>query len=169
MLCQNESCQKKFVPKVSHQKFCSSSCTNVAHVRRWRKKNSKRCLCGKSILPESIQCSSCVAQARSWVSRNTTLSEYHNKSSLMNKHPSWKNAHIRSLARSWNRDIINLPCQHCGYSKHVELAHIKPISTFLKTATIGEINDPSNILVLCRNCHWEFDNKILLIDQISAR
>ena len=97
------------------------------------------------------------------------LSEYHNNASLKGKHPSWKNAHIRSLARYWNKELAQFPCQHCGYSKHVEFAHIKGIATFPETTTIGEVNDPSNILILCRNCHWEFDHKILLANDIQPR
>jgi HNH endonuclease len=46
----------------------------------------------------------------------------------------------------------------CGYSKHVEICHIKEVKSFPDDAKIKEINDPSNLLYLCPNCHWEFDN-----------
>ena len=55
-------------------------------------------------------------------------------------------------------------CQFCGYSKRVEVCHIKPISSFDKDTPIDTINDMSNLLILCPNCHWELDNKYRDID-----
>ncbi|NDG25698.1 MAG: HNH endonuclease [Proteobacteria bacterium] len=46
----------------------------------------------------------------------------------------------------------------CIYDKHFEVAHIKPISEFSKDTLITIVNDPSNLIPLCPNCHWEFDN-----------
>lgn len=57
----------------------------------------------------------------------------------------------------------------CNYSLHVELAHIKTVSDFAVTSTLGEVNDPSNLLVLCRNCHWEYDHGYLKIENIPNR
>jgi predicted nucleic-acid-binding Zn-ribbon protein len=85
-----------------------------------------------------------------------------NKESVKGKHPSWINSHIRQFNRSWNRLKTKLPCNNCGYTKHVELAHIKAVSSFDKTTTLGEINSPDNVIQLCPNCHWEFDNSIAL-------
>ena len=45
--------------------------------------------------------------------------------------------------------------------KHVELCHIKPIHSFSETSTLGEINSENNVVQLCPNCHWEFDNGFL--------
>ena len=49
-------------------------------------------------------------------------------------------------------------CEQCGYDKHVEVCHIKPIQSFPSQTAIDIINDISNLIVLCPNCHWEFDN-----------
>ena len=54
-------------------------------------------------------------------------------------------------------------CANCGYDKHVETCHIKSISSFDSTTTIGEINDLSNLIYLCPNCHWELDKGILKV------
>jgi 5-methylcytosine-specific restriction endonuclease McrA len=81
--------------------------------------------------------------------------------SLAGKHPSWLNSNIRNLNRTWNKELTKLPCPVCGYAIHVELCHKIPISKFPKTATLGEVNHPSNIIQLCRNHHWEFDHGIL--------
>ena len=87
-----------------------------------------------------------------------TIGEYRDRPSVRDKHPSWSNTHIRSFARSWFRYKTKLPCAHCGYDKHVELAHIKDIASFPDDALLSEVNSEDNIIQLCPNCHWEFDN-----------
>ena len=52
----------------------------------------------------------------------------------------------------------NYECCICGYNKHIEVAHIKPVSDFSNDDTVGEINNIGNIVPLCPNHHWEFDN-----------
>jgi len=76
---------------------------------------------------------------------------------------------IRQLNRQWNKELTNGACQHCGYNKHVELAHLKPISSFDKHSLLKEVNHPDNILVLCRNCHWEYDAGLLDLVDIGLR
>jgi hypothetical protein len=89
------------------------------------------------------------------------LKDFFNSSSIKGKHPSWKSAHIRELnRRRWDFDKFG-SCVVCGYDKHIELAHIKAISSFDENATIGEVNSIMNVLPLCRNHHWEFDNNSL--------
>jgi predicted HNH restriction endonuclease len=52
-------------------------------------------------------------------------------------------------------------CEVCGYDKHIEIAHKKAVSEFDDSATITEINNINNLIALCPNCHWEFDNGLL--------
>lgn len=71
-------------------------------------------------------------------------------------------AKIRYHAREmYSKELIK--CEICGYDKHVEICHIKAIKNFNENCTIKEINDRNNIIGLCPNCHWEFDNGILKI------
>ncbi len=49
-------------------------------------------------------------------------------------------------------------CQKCGYDKHIEVAHVRPVSDFSGDSLLVDINDISNLVGLCPNCHWEFDN-----------
>jgi 5-methylcytosine-specific restriction endonuclease McrA len=71
-------------------------------------------------------------------------------------------AKIRYHAREmYSKDLIK--CERCGYDKHVEICHIKAIKQFSEESTIKEINDRSNIIGLCPNCHWEFDHGLLKI------
>ena len=54
-------------------------------------------------------------------------------------------------------------CSICGYDTHIEIAHIKAVSNFDSSATIAEINLIDNLIALCPNHHWEYDNGILKI------
>ena len=54
-------------------------------------------------------------------------------------------------------------CAICGYDKHYEIAHIKPVSDFEDDALITEINSIDNLIALCPNHHWEVDNGLLNI------
>ena len=83
------------------------------------------------------------------------------------------------LNRRWNQHLVQPQttekgtlaprCQSCSYDKHVELAHLKSVSSFPSTATLKEINSPDNVLVLCPNCHYEFDNGLLPLEDIRLR
>lgn len=76
---------------------------------------------------------------------------------------------IRSLNRQWNSDLTGGKCQSCHYDKHVELAHLKAVTLFDKKSLLKEVNDKDNILVLCPNCHWEYDAGLLSIVDIAIR
>lgn len=52
-------------------------------------------------------------------------------------------------------------CAICGYNKHIEVAHIKAVSDFSDDCSIAEINSIYNLIALCPNHHWEYDNGIL--------
>jgi len=90
--------------------------------------------------------------------RDKTLGEYRTKLSVAGKHPSWINAHVRSFARSWLKHLALECCRKCGYDKHVELAHIRAVSDFQDHELLRDVNSEDNVIPLCPNCHWEFDN-----------
>ena len=60
-------------------------------------------------------------------------------------------------------------CYNCGYDKHVETCHIKNISKFPLDTKISIVNHPDNLILLCPNCHWEFDNGKTLNIKINGR
>ncbi len=169
MNCMN--CNKPTI----NPKFCNRSCSATWINKHYpkRKKKIRRCLKCKSNYTYgdiiSKYCIDCCNYTPTKVAQRMTLKELHNKTSVKGKHPSWINAHVRINNKSWNRSLTNLSCQNCEYSLHVELCHIKSITSFPDSATLGEINDPNNILVLCRNCHWEFDNEYLKLESIPKR
>ncbi len=177
-------CKCNFIRKFlevneSGRYFCSRKCSaTVTGVGREtnpaKNRTCKRCGAAyktKYGHTSKLLCVSCADtfKGRSDLYKSMSVIEYQALDSVKGKHPSWRNAHIRSFARSWSKDICQHPCQKCGYSKHVELAHIAPVSSFSENATMGEINDPSNLLALCRNCHWEFDKGLLLLADIPDR
>ena len=54
-------------------------------------------------------------------------------------------------------------CKKCGYDKHVECCHIRPVADFPDTVLVAEINHKDNLVYLCPNCHWELDNGLIKI------
>lgn len=159
--------------------FCNRSCAathnNKGVVRNPRKiRTCTRCPNTFTVSDtpgtRTILCSDCKEQyILSMEHKNKTIGEYRNMLSVKGKHVSWAHAHIRSFNRSWNKILTKLPCQNCLYCKHIELAHIKPITSYEDHITLSEVNDPENILALCPNCHWEFDNGYLKLEDIPKR
>jgi len=59
-------------------------------------------------------------------------------------------------------------CAICGYTNHYEICHIKSVSSFPPDALIvKEINNINNLIALCPNHHWEFDNDILKLTVLN--
>lgn len=86
------------------------------------------------------------------------------KGELFENRKNWQSARssIQKIARSiYFENTVSPKCEICGYTHHVEVAHIKPVSEFTETATIREINSIDNLIGLCPNHHWEYDNGIL--------
>lgn len=52
-------------------------------------------------------------------------------------------------------------CKICGYNKHIQIAHIKAVKFFDDDVLITTINHIDNLIALCPNHHWEFDNNML--------
>lgn len=151
-------------------KFCNKSCANSYNnrVKPKRKMKIRKCRdCGSDYTHKdrrSIYCNDCFDMKHSLKAlKAKTLKEIQNKSSVKGRHRSWINSEVRNFNRTWNKSLSKLPCANCGYSLHVELCHVKAITDFPETASLGEINDPSNVIQLCRNCHWEFDNGHLVL------
>ena len=155
MNCLN--CNKE----TNNPKFCSKSCSAIYTNKAYPKRKTKRtCIvCGDSVQTyRDSRCQVCKEEHKLNHYRNKTVGEYREKLSVKGKHPSWCHSHVRAFARSWLKHLTQQPCRHCGYDKHVELAHIKDVASFPDDALLGEINAEGNVIPLCPNCHWEFDN-----------
>lgn len=142
-------------------KFCSRSCAaTINNQLSPKRKINKLCLyCTEQVKDyRSNKCLYHHTQYGNTLLADKSLEEVQSRLSTRNKHRSWINAAIRNHNRVHNKGLLKLPCAKCGYSKHVELAHIKGISEFLPSTLVKEINSPTNVIQLCPNCHWEFDN-----------
>jgi len=150
-------------------KFCSKSCSAIYTNKLFPKRKTKRkCIvCGENVI--SYKHSRCKIHQKEYLEtkydfiEDLTLEHYWNKKSLLLLPKSSKNSHIRLLARSHFKQLTDLPCHNCGYDKHVEICHIKPIRDFLPTDKVGDVNNLNNLIQLCPNCHWEFDNNLLTL------
>jgi hypothetical protein len=69
---------------------------------------------------------------------------------------------IRENAKIIARDLPR-KCCICSYDKHVEVCHRKAISKFPLNTPVKVINHITNLALLCRNHHWEFDNNLIVI------
>ena len=116
------------------------------------------CQCGKQKRSVSKLCNECRRMER------TELSNYENLTmgdKTYNHLKCAKYSYIRYYARKIGKELGFNCCKKCGYNKHFEICHIKPIHTFDKNTLLTVINEPSNLTALCPNCHWEFDNGLL--------
>lgn len=157
--CQR--CQSDFQPTKPDQRYCNHRCRKRQAAADWRArgKQARQCpSCSNPLRGCEKACKNCL-----------TLHDVRSRLSVKGKHPSWFNSHVRLYNRSWNKELLSLPCQVCGYKKHIELAHIKAVSTFPVETAIATVNNPDNILVLCPNHHWEFDNELIDLVDILPR
>lgn len=147
-------CQKE----TSNPKFCSIKCASQFN----NKKKVRVCqVCNEPIgigFSNKKYCDDCRTKNstnyRDW--SKVTIAEHFGKLKTFQAH-----ARIRSLARA--KFIKEKPeiksCEHCGYNKHYEICHKKAISDFDKnTTSISTVNHVDNLIALCPNCHYEFDN-----------
>ncbi len=153
------TCGKAILPKegrklaeTKKKKFCSQKCNydSRAPLKPNRKRRFNPCVsCGENT---NIQ--------QNRVARKfcPTCWENKKKEILLTQKQNSTHAKIRSHARSTVGLSDDEGCWVCGYSKHIEVCHVRPVNDFLLTDTLAVINHPSNLAILCRNHHWEFDN-----------
>lgn len=73
---------------------------------------------------------------------------------------------IAKLARGvYQRSDRPKYCVICGY-QHYEVAHIKAVSEFSDDTLISEINAIENLIGLCPNHHYEYDNGLLTKEEL---
>lgn len=162
--------------QTTNPKFCSRSCSvsfsNSKKPKRNPNKQLKMCvLCrAVTISPSSnrTKCDNCNGMIKTDSGEYKYISQLTKKDYLSSNQ---KNTHarIRGNARQIARDFGKLTkCSVCGYSLHVDCAHIRPIASFSNSALISEINHPSNLIGLCKNHHWEQENGFLDISGLDG-
>lgn len=144
----------------SNAKFCSRSCA-ASHSNKIPKRKRKQWLCKVCSIEVPYKrkyCVDCNPQKVDW--GKVTLGEI----ILENYGPSNKYSRIRDHAKNACRaHMKQQKCMVCGYSKHFEVCHIKPIHMHDLDTSISVINSIDNLIALCPNCHWEFDNGLIII------
>lgn len=146
--CGNETDNPKFCGR-----SCATSYNNKHKPKRIRKK--KYCKeCNVEVSGHKLYCEDCNERCN----KNYVDWSKITYGDLKDKRKYQKNSQIRDLARKKYVSGIE-KCAHCEYDKHVEVHHLREISTFPDEALIAEINDVANIILLCPNCHWEIHNK----------
>lgn len=144
------------------RKYCSQSCS-AKHKNRTRtiKASPKLCATCKTVTVygKRLYCDGCKSDKQSATRRvdvyeTTTLQEWRAKYSISQYH-----AKIRGNSRyNYSRSHQPMSCKVCGYSTHVDICHIKDLKDFQMSTTIAEVNHIDNLVALCKNHHWEFDN-----------
>lgn len=153
--------------ETTNSKFCSQGCATTFHnkLKPKRKKKDFYCIaCGKIVSYRKKYCAECNPQFVNW--DKITLNDiiYTADKQMSNKY-----TRVRDHAKTVFKNS-NLPkaCFCCNYEKHFEVCHIKPIYMFAEDTTISVINNLSNLVALCPNCHWELDNGLINIDDIRS-
>lgn len=158
--------EKIKIADLRNRKFCSSSCSSLYHfkLRREQGKRNKSygtglkyyCDCGEIRSRRAKTCRKCLRKLNGLGERS--LEE------MLKSYIRIEQAYIaiRKHSRSsYLKSDKPKKCIKCGYDKHYQICHIKPIKDFKRNSLIKEINDLSNLVALCPNCHWEFDNDLL--------
>lgn len=158
--CAN--CQKD----TTNPKYCSRSCsaqqTNVYKPKRKPEGKCKKC---EIPINSSLKyCKNCRGRG------SNGKQQYFNNTKIIDIHPN-NLAKRRSTITNVSRTMffkLNQPykCYLCGYPKHIDVCHIKPVYSFPLTSTIYEINY-NNLIGLCKNHHWELDHNLLCDDYVE--
>ena len=140
----------------SNPKFCSRSCSatnsNTVAPRRKKVKVCKADDCATTIISSRTYCAK---HKNILLVRNGTIGELR-KAARYQAH-----AYARTLAREWAKANLDCSaCWYCSYSVHVEVCHVKDLSDFHDDTPVAETYE-NNVIILCKNHHWEFDHNIL--------
>jgi hypothetical protein len=156
------NCQKE----TPNPKFCSRSCAASMNNRiSPKRKADNRCqACNVSVGHRRKYCKECrkkgcIKTKRGILSTDITLRD----AIYINLHKSSAFALVRHRARSIAKNLGMSACAICGYKKHVEISHKKPIAEFDLDTPISIINAKENIWPLCPNCHWEYDHGLIQV------
>lgn len=144
--------------------FCSKSCaattTNSTSKLKYPVKN---CLnCKTNYKPTRSKDSGTCSQfcLMEYGMKSRTLSD------VVKRTHSNKYDGVRNNARLYAKYHYLPKCALCNYDKHFEVCHVKALTTFDNDETLFEVNNKTNLVHLCPNCHWEFDHNLIPLETI---
>lgn len=142
--------------------FCDNSCAATFNNKIVPKRGlTKKCkTCNNKITAQRTYCTNCFDKIKQQYEEITKDLESSPLANFMRLNTALRFNKIRIAAKKKTKNLEQ-KCKICGYSKHVEVAHIKEIHSFPPETLVKEINDISNLVLLCCNCHWELDNDLL--------
>lgn len=154
-------CGKMFQQKRNTQ-CCSHTCASSLRVQVHIKKIPQRVCRACHVTFKSASrafCNTCIESKRSRYKKfNYRLPSEMCLKDVIKREGANRYDIIRFWARNSILNIEQAKCEKCGYSKHVEVAHKKAISKYPEDSSIATVNSRDNIMLLCPNCHWEFDH-----------
>lgn len=121
-------------------------------------KQSSLCICGKEKRDIAVLCLECFTKINSRGLKT--------KGDYLKNMDNWWEARVPIAKHAriiFNKSNKEKKCFNCRYDKHIEVCHIKAVSEFSDESILNEINNIDNLVALCRNCHWEFDNGLLIL------
>jgi hypothetical protein len=142
------------------KKYCNRSCAatvnNKVKIKRSKKEKKKCKKCNNKVEHNGVvHCKECINNKNHYhgIPAEEQTIEFASRRGGANKYDL-----VRAHARRLYKKELKGSCERCAYDRHVELCHIKPISSFNKQTLIAEVNERKNVMFLCPNCHWEHDN-----------
>lgn len=159
--CKKEIFISENAIKPNHNNFCSRSCAaTYNNKRKPKRKPEGTCkTCKTPIKTIHTYCGKCrevFYKEKTINIDEITLEE----ATYFNQQASNRYCRVRDRAKTLYRKFTE-KCFMCGYTKHADICHIKAIKDFSQEDLVKDINAPSNITILCKNCHWELDHNIL--------
>lgn len=152
-------CNNDFICiKYKNKKFCNNICYRE-HINN----KVNRCKnCNKKIYQKSTYCKSCYVPKKTFETKTIQECIY------TSGQDSNRYTKIRDSAkRKYRSEIKNSRCENCGFNRHIQVCHIKSISSFSVDTLINVVNDISNLVGLCPNCHKDLDHGYLDIKNID--
>lgn len=135
------------VSEVRKKRFCNRSCA-ASYNNRAKPKIKKEVKIKeyKKTLPERTK-ADLFGSSKNWTTARSQISR-----------------HARKV---YAKSGKSFSCSFCGYSLYTEVCHLLDVKDFSEDSTVESINSIDNLIRLCPNHHWEFDNGLLSIEEIN--
>lgn len=154
--CKN--CDKS----TKNPKFCNKSCAAIYNNKRFPKRRRKPYYCkhcGVRVAYRRTTCNNCNPSHVNW--NKITIADI--RALNLNRPYTRITTHSRNI---YLKSYRPNQCLKCGYDRHFNVCHIKPIHTFDDSTVISVVNDLDNLIALCPTHHWELDNGFLNVKEL---